>query len=95
MSVDRVNVSSSALERALQAAAPAKPGKPAEQSSPATVSNDEVRLSDVAKNAERIAGMVDESRASRLEEVRQALNAGTYRVSGDDIAKKLIELNKK
>jgi anti-sigma28 factor (negative regulator of flagellin synthesis) len=37
--------------------------------------------------------MMDDSRAGRLDAVREALANGTYSVSGSDIAAKLIDLN--
>jgi anti-sigma28 factor (negative regulator of flagellin synthesis) len=46
-----------------------------------------------AKDAERLANLAEQSRTDRLEAVRQAISNGTYYVSGEDIAQKLIELN--
>jgi len=92
MSVDRVSISNGAIERSLQSYGVAE-NRPAEQPKQTSVSNDQVSLSDAAKNAERLANLAEQSRADRLEAVRQAIAGGTYQVSGEDIAKKLIDLN--
>jgi anti-sigma28 factor (negative regulator of flagellin synthesis) len=44
---------------------------------------------------DRLTNTVQHSRSERLNEIRQALQAGTYRVSAEDIAKSLIDANKR
>lgn len=91
-SIDRVTISNAAIERNLQTygVGDARTAGPSRQTSTA---NDEVTLSHAAKDAERLATLADQSRSDRLEAVRLAIANGTYQVSGEDIAKKLVELN--
>jgi flagellar biosynthesis anti-sigma factor FlgM len=91
-SIDRVNISNGAIERNLQTYGVGDT-RAAEQPKHASTATDEVTLSDAAKDAERLASLADRSRSDRLEAVRLAIANGTYKVSGEDIAKKLIELN--
>lgn len=96
MSIDRISISNSAIDRAnkTQGADDVK-AKGEAQRSQQPASTDSVVLSSAAKDAERLTGKIEDSTADRLEEVRAALASGTYRVSGQDIAKKLIEFNKR
>ena len=57
--------------------------------------DDSISLSSKAKDLDRVAGNVEQFRSERFERVRQALESGTYHVSGTDIARKLIEANSK
>ena len=92
MSIDRVSISNTAIDRALQSNGIGE-GRAAEQPKQTSVTNDEVNLSSAARDAERLANLAEQSRADRLEAVRLAISNGTYNVSGEDIAKKLIDLN--
>jgi len=92
MSIDRVSISNTAIDRALQSNGIGE-ARTAEQPKQTSVANDEVNLSSAARDAERFANLAEQSRADRLEAVRLAISAGTYHVSGEDIAKKLIDLN--
>lgn len=47
------------------------------------------------KEIEHLIKIVEQFRAKRFKEVRQALEVGTYHVSGEDIARKLMESNRK
>ena len=93
MSIDKVSISNTAIDRALQSNGIGESGRAAEQPKQTSVANDEVNLSSAARDAERLANLVAQSRSDRLEAVRLAISNGTYRVSGEDIAKKLIDLN--
>ena len=55
--------------------------------------DDSVMLSSTAQEVERFSGLVGQSRQDRIEQVRQMLQAGTYNVSSQSIARKLIESN--
>ena len=92
MSIDRVSISNGAIDRNLQTHGVGD-NRPAEQPQQTSLANDEVTLSDAAKDAERLGNLAEQSRSDRLEAVRQAIASGTYSVSGEDIATKLIELN--
>ena len=92
MSIDRVSISNTAIDRALQSNGIGE-ARSAEQPKQTSVANDQVNLSSAARDAERLGNLADQSRADRLEAVRMAISNGTYNVSGEDIAKKLIELN--
>jgi flagellar biosynthesis anti-sigma factor FlgM len=92
--MDRISISNGAIDRTVQSN-PTDDVKPSSISSPlpANVSDDAVSLSNSARDAERLTRMMDESRAGRLDAVREAIANGTYNVSGSDIAEKLIDLN--
>jgi flagellar biosynthesis anti-sigma factor FlgM len=92
MSIDRVSISNGAIERNLQTYGIGD-SRSAEQSKQTLITNDEVTLSVAAKDAERLSNLAEQSRSDRLEAVRQAIANGTYSVSGEAIAKKMIELN--
>ena len=92
MSIDRVNISNTAIDRALQSTGVGE-ARTAEQPKQTSVANDQVNLSSAARDAERLANLAEQSRSGRLEAVRQAISNGTYNVSGEAIAKKLIDLN--
>jgi flagellar biosynthesis anti-sigma factor FlgM len=92
MSIDRVSISNTAIDRALQSNGIGE-ARTAEQPRQTSVANDQINLSSAARDAERLANLAEQSRADRLEAVRQAISNGTYNVSGEDIAKKLIDLN--
>jgi flagellar biosynthesis anti-sigma factor FlgM len=92
MSIDRVSISNGAIERNLQTYGVGDT-RTAEQQKQTSSTNDEVTLSVAAKDAERLSNLAEQSRSDRLEAVRQAIANGTYSVSGEEIAKKMIELN--
>jgi flagellar biosynthesis anti-sigma factor FlgM len=92
MSIDRVTISNGAIDRNLQTYGIGD-ARTAEQPQQSSKANDQVNLSVAAKDAERLSNLAEQSRADRLEAVRQAIAKGTYSVSGEDIAKKMIELN--
>jgi flagellar biosynthesis anti-sigma factor FlgM len=94
MSIDRINISNAAIDRTLQSNG-VDESRPASQprQNQAAVGDDAISLSDNARHAQRLSGMLDNSRNSRLDAVREALANGTYKVSGTDIASKLIALN--
>jgi flagellar biosynthesis anti-sigma factor FlgM len=92
--MDRISISNGAIDRTVQSnlAEDVKSSSISRQF-PAAVSDDTVSLSGSARDAERLTSMMDDSRAGRLDAVREALANGTYSVSGSDIAAKLIDLN--
>lgn len=94
MSVDRVNISNKAVDSTLRPAG-TEESRRAKETQPARVSygDDALVLSDTALKVDRLTQMIERSRADRFAEVRQALEAGTYRVSSKDIALKLIDSN--
>jgi len=94
MSIDRISISNAAVDRTLGSNGTEELRPSSQPRLPqTTVTDDSVSLSDSARDAARLANMVNVSRNDRLEAVRQALADGTYQVSGKDIASKLIELN--
>ena len=94
MSIDRVNISNSGIDRS-QAAKATEPARHTEKSRQVSTGSDSVALSTKAKEMDRLANSVEQSRADRLNQVRAALDSGAYRVSATEIAKKLIEANTK
>ena len=91
-SIDRVNISNPSLDPsyAVQGKDQVRVSQNGQSSSG---KNDSVALSSTAKEIGRLSGMVGQSREERIEQVRSMLEAGTYRVSGEDIAGKMIESN--
>jgi flagellar biosynthesis anti-sigma factor FlgM len=92
MSIDRVSISNGAIERNLQTYGIGE-NRSAEQAQQTSKADDQVNLSVAAKDAERLSNLAEQSRSDRLEAVRQAIANGTYSVSGEEIATKMIELN--
>ena len=91
MNIDRISISNGAIDRAPQSQG-ADDARNAEQSR-SSAADDAISLSSAAKDVERISDMVEQSRTDRFDQVRDAISKGTYRVSGADIARKLIEFN--
>jgi anti-sigma28 factor (negative regulator of flagellin synthesis) len=94
MSIDRISISNGAIDRTLQSNGTEDVRTaPQSRQSRASAADDAISLSGNARDAERLATMLNSSRTSRLDAVRDALAGGTYRVSGTDIASSLISLN--
>lgn len=93
-SIDRINIRNTGIDQT-QAAQPKEQvrGEDREQTSPAA--RDSVALSSKAKEIDRFASLIEQSREQRLNELRQRLENGTYYVSGNDIAQKVVEFNGK
>jgi len=94
MSIDRVNISNAGIDRA-QGTQPNDPTRNSGKDRNVPAGSDSVALSSKAKELDRLANAIDQSRTERLNEVREALESGTYRVSAKDLAQKLIDANKK
>jgi flagellar biosynthesis anti-sigma factor FlgM len=94
MSIDRISISNGAIDRANPSSGTdeLRPSVQSRQSR-ASTADDAISLSDNARNADRLANMLDNSRTGKLDAVRDALANGTYNVSGADIASKLIAFN--
>ena len=94
MSIDRVSISNLGIDRPQQTQGTEQvrsSGKDRQVPS----SSDSVALSSKAKDIERLGNSVEQSRAERFNKVREALESGKYRISGKDIAQKLIDSNQK
>jgi flagellar biosynthesis anti-sigma factor FlgM len=94
MSIDRVNISSQGLDRSqgtqdLEALRNARKDRQTSSSG-----SDSVALSSQAREMDRLASSIEDSRAEHLNKIRQALESGSYRVSAQDIARKLIDANR-
>jgi len=94
MNIDKVNISNQGIDRS-QAAQPADATRSAGNNRQVPAGSDSVALSNKAQELRRLSNNIEESRAQRLEEVRAELEAGTYQVSAEDLAKALIESNRK
>ena len=94
MSIDRVNISNSGIDRS-QAAKGTELARNTEKSRRVSTGSDSVAFSSKAKEMDRLASSVEQSRADRLNKVRSAMESGNYRVSATEIAKKLVEANTK
>lgn len=95
MSIDRVNISNRGIERSQGTQGNELVRTPEKDRQIPAAGSDSVALSSKAKEMDRLASSVEDSRAERLDQVRQALESGTYRVSARDIARKLIDANSK
>jgi flagellar biosynthesis anti-sigma factor FlgM len=93
-SIDKVNISNPSLDPSypVQGKDQMRVGQNGQNSS---ANNDSVSLSSTARELDRYSDLVGQSRESRIEQVRQMIQAGTYKVSSDSIARKLIESNRK
>jgi len=94
MSIDRVNISNQGIDRA-QSTQPNELVRNAGKDRQVSTSSDSLALSSKAKDLDRLANTVEESRTERFNKVRDALESGTYQVSATDLAQKLIDANKK
>ncbi len=94
MSIDRVNISNQGIDRS-QATQQTELTQNAGKGRKVETGSDSVALSSKATEMNRLANTIEQSRADRLNEVRAQLEAGTYQVSAEDLAKKLIESNRK
>ena len=94
MSIDRVNISNQGIDRS-QATQQAEQMRNAAKGRKVQGSTDSVALSSKAAEMNRLSKTVEDSRNERLDKVRAQLEAGTYKVSARDLAKKLIDANKK
>ena len=94
MSIDRVSISNQSLDPsyAVQEKDQARMGQ---ERGPVSLGQDSVALSSTAKEIDRLSGLVSQSREGRLERVREMIESGTYHVSSEDIARMLIDLNRK
>ena len=89
MNIDRISINNRGIDRlpSTQGADQVRGGEKASSSA----AQDSIALSSRAREMDRLANMVEQSGAERLNEVRQAVESGNYRVTGDGIAGKLIE----
>jgi flagellar biosynthesis anti-sigma factor FlgM len=94
MSIDRVNISKQGLDRS-QAAQPNELTRSAGKDRQVPAGSDSVELSSKASELNRLANTIEQSRTERFNQVRAALEAGTYQVSAEDLAQKLIASNPK
>jgi anti-sigma28 factor (negative regulator of flagellin synthesis) len=94
MSIDRISLSNGAIDRALQSTATEELRVSSlSNHSRSLAADDAISLSESARNADRLANIMNSSRTSRLDAVREAITNGTYKISGMDIASKMIALN--
>jgi flagellar biosynthesis anti-sigma factor FlgM len=94
MSIDRINISNLGIDRA-QGTQPNELTRTTGKDRQASTGSDSVALSSKAKELDQLAGTIEQSRAERFNKVREALESGTYKVSANDIAQKLIDANTK
>ena len=94
MSIDRVNISNAGIDRS-QATQQNELVRNSEKTSKVSTGSDSVAFSSKAAEMNRLANTVDQSRTKHFNKVRAELEAGTYQVSAEDLAKKLIDANRK
>lgn len=101
MSIDRIDISNHGIDnnRSLDKAQEARGKDPTVRSDRGTSPSpdDSVALSPKAREIGRLSQLAQEDgdRAARINQIRDAIQNGTYRVSGEDIANKIIEAHQK
>ena len=93
MSIDRVNISNSGIERS-QGAQPNELTRSSGKDHPMPSGSDSIALSSKANELKRLAGLVEDSRIERLNRVHSELQSGIYRISSADIAARLIDAHR-
>ena len=90
--IDNVNIGSPSLDPSysIQGKDQVRVGQNTQNSS---AKGDSFVLSSTAQDLGRFTGLLGQSRDSRIDQVRQMVQSGTYNVSGQDIAQKMIESN--
>jgi flagellar biosynthesis anti-sigma factor FlgM len=94
MSIDRVNISNQGIDRS-QVAQQTEVARNAGTNRKGSAGSDSVAVSSKATEINRLANQVDRSRTERFNKVRAELEAGNYKVSANNLAKKLIDTNSK
>ena len=94
MSIDRVNISNQGIDRS-QATQQTEQTRNAGKDRKVQAGTDSVALSSKAAEMNRLSKTVEDSRNERLDKVRAQLEAGSYKVSARELAKKLIDANQK
>lgn len=95
MSIDRVNISNQGIDRT-QAAQQAELTRTASKDRKnSAAGTDSAAFSSKAAEMNRLANSVDQERTERFNKVKAELEAGTYKVSAKNVAKKLIDANTK
>jgi flagellar biosynthesis anti-sigma factor FlgM len=95
MSIDRVSISNQGIDRSQQTQGTEQVRNTSKDTKVSQSSSDAVTLSSKAKDIERLTASLEDSRAEHLDRVRDALESGTYKVSSREIARKLIDANRK
>ena len=96
MAIDQVNLSgNSGIENQRNVeGTQGKEGRGGRTAETGRTAEDALQISPLAIEIARLANQVEQTSdlgADRTERIRQAIEAGTYNVSGEDIARKLIE----
>jgi flagellar biosynthesis anti-sigma factor FlgM len=94
MSIDRVTISNQGIDRS-QTPQTDELTRNAGRDRLVPSGSDSVALSSKANELNRLTNSIEQSRAERLNQVREELEAGTYQVLVTDIAQKLIDSNLK
>ena len=94
MSIDRVNISNQGIDRS-QAAQQTESTRIAGKGKKGSGGSDSVAVSSKATEINRLSSQIDQSRTERFNKVRADLETGSYKVSANNLAKKLIDANSK
>ena len=94
MNIDRVNISNSGIDRS-QGTQGSDSSRSTENDREVSAGSDSIALSSRAMELRQLAGVLEQSRTERFTAVRTALDAGTYSVSAEDLAGKLIDSNRR
>jgi flagellar biosynthesis anti-sigma factor FlgM len=94
MSIDRVNISNQGIDRS-QGAQQTESTRNAGKGQKGSGGSDSVAVSSKAAEINKLANHIDHSRAERFNKVRAELENGKYQVSAENLAKKLIDANRK
>ncbi len=101
MSIDRINVANQgvgdqiSLDRGLEVRPAAGTVDGKDKTPGVSNGEDSVALSTTVKEIDRLVQVAETTRAERIDHVRAQIENGTYAVSGEAIAQKLIDASKR
>lgn len=99
MSIDRINVANHAigdqlsLDRGSEVRPSAGTADGKDKNQGASTGEDSVALSTTVKEIDRLVQVAEAGRTARIDQVRAQIENGTYAVSGEAVAQKLIDAN--
>ena len=97
MTIDRIDVgnrgigSNSPIDRNADASKKDRSGG----ATAASTGEDSIALSARALKIDQLTDLAGSDRSQRMEQIKAAIENGTYEVSGEEIAQKMIDANKK
>lgn len=99
MSIDRINLANHglgdkiSLDRGSEVRPAAGTADGKDKTTGASTGEDSVALSTTAKEIDRLVQVAEADRTERIDRVRAQIEDGSYAVSGEAVAQKLININ--